>query len=116
MQYVTTILLLTMAGCVKAPSHGDAAHLSKPPMAITGIAACDSYLDSYLACHRAAAVYSPAELPVRYQTMRDSLLRDSTDPNVRPFLNGRCLGLARGLKMSLKGRSCDPTITPAKTP
>lgn len=72
----------------------------------TGIAACDDYLSSYLACHRAAAIYAPDQLQSRYQAMRTSLLRDSQNPDIRPQLAARCNSLASQLRQALHGKSC----------
>jgi hypothetical protein len=75
----------------------------------TGIPACDDYLASYLACHRAAAIYRPDQLQGRYEAMRTSLLRDSQDPKIRPILAARCNSLASQLRQALHGKSCDST-------
>ena len=72
----------------------------------TGIAACDDYLSSYMACHRAAQIFAPDQLPARYQAMRTSLLRDSMDPDIRPQLAARCNSLATQLRQALHGKSC----------
>lgn len=72
----------------------------------TGIPACDDYLSSYVACHRAAAIYAPDDIEPRYEAMRSSLLRDSQDPNVRPQLGARCTALATQLRQALHGKSC----------
>jgi hypothetical protein len=73
----------------------------------TGIPACDDYLASYVACHRAAAIYKPDQLQGRYEAMRTSLLRDSQDPATRPTLAARCNALASQLRQALHGKSCD---------
>ena len=78
----------------------------------TGIPACDDYLASYVACHRTAAIYPADQIEGHYEAMRDSLLRDSQDPNTRPQLGGRCTALAQTLRQALHGRSCSPA-TPA---
>lgn len=72
----------------------------------TGIPACDDYLSSYMACHRAAGVFTPSQLPERYQAMRTSLLRDSENPDIRPQLAARCNSLATTLREALHGKSC----------
>jgi len=72
----------------------------------TGIPACDDYLSSYLACHRAAAIYAPNQLQSRYEAMRTSLLRDSENPDIRPQLATRCNSLATQLRQALHGKSC----------
>ena len=79
----------------------------------TGIAACDDYLSSYLACHRAAAIYAPDQLQSRYQAMRTSLLRDSQNPDIRPQLAARCNSLATQLRQALHGKSCAENPVPA---
>lgn len=75
----------------------------------TGIAACDDYLSSYLACHRAAKIFAPDQLQTRYEAMRTSLLRDSQNPDIRPQLGARCNSLASQLRQALHGKSCDST-------
>jgi hypothetical protein len=82
----------------------------------TGIAACDDYLSSYLACHRAAAIYAPDQLQSRYEAMRSSLLRDSKNPDIRPQLAARCNSLANQLRQALHGKSCTENPAPAGTP
>lgn len=72
----------------------------------TGIAACDDYLSSYLACHRAAHIFASDQLQSRYQAMRTNLLRDAQNPDIRPQLAGRCNSLARSLREALHGKSC----------
>jgi hypothetical protein len=79
----------------------------------TGIAACDDYLSSYLACHRAAGIFAPDQLQSRYEAMRTNLLRDSQNPDVRPQLAERCNSLARSLRDALHGKSCAANPTPA---
>lgn len=81
----------------------------------TGIAACDDYLSSYLACHRAAAIYAPDQLQGRYQAMRTSLLRDSKNPDISPQLAARCNSLAIQLRQALHGKSCAENPAPAST-
>src|SRR5580658_2073633 len=60
----------------------------------TGIPACDDYLASYMACHRAAGIFTPDQLPLRYQEMRTNLLIDSENPDIRPQLAARCNSLS----------------------
>lgn len=81
----------------------------------TGIAACDDYLSSYLACHRAAQIYAPGQLQSRYEAMRTSLLRDSMDENIRPQLANRCNSLATQLRAALHGKACAPGPAPASS-
>lgn len=102
---------LLVAGCgqgVRKP------HPTAPSQkaALTGIPACDSYLDSYLACHRAAGTYTPDTLQTHYQAMRDTLLQEANDPGVRPYLANRCMGLTQQLQASLQGRACTPLNAP----
>ncbi|MFA6228551.1 MAG: hypothetical protein WC617_00075 [Rhodanobacter sp.] len=77
----------------------------------TGIPACDDYLSSYIGCHQAAQIYAPGQLPSRYQAMRNSLLRDSQNPDIRPQLAARCNSLANQLREALHGKAC--TVSPA---
>jgi hypothetical protein len=81
----------------------------------TGIPACDDYLSSYMACHRAANIFAPGQLQSRYNAMRTSLLRDSQDPDIRPQLAARCNSLASQLRDALRGKSCDTNAAPAST-
>jgi outer membrane murein-binding lipoprotein Lpp len=81
----------------------------------TGIPACDDYLSSYLACHRAAAIYAPDQLQSRYEAMRTSLLRDSQNPDIRPQLAARCNSLATQLRQALHGKSCADAPASAST-
>lgn len=73
----------------------------------TGIAACDDYLASYVACHRAAGIYAPDQIESRYDQMRHSLIEDSQDPDMRPQLGTRCVALANQLHQVLHGKSCN---------
>lgn len=73
----------------------------------TGIPACDNYLSSYVACHRAAGIYKPDQIQGRYEAMRTSLLRDSENPDIRPQLAARCNSLASQLRQALHGKSCE---------
>lgn len=77
----------------------------------TGIAACDDYLSSYLACHRAAHVYAPGQLQPRYEAMRTGLLRDARNPDIRPHLAARCNALSTQLRQVLHGKPCAPEPT-----
>lgn len=77
----------------------------------TGIAACDDYLSSYLACHQAAAIYPADQLQARFEAMQTNLLRDSQNPTIRPHLTARCEMLSRQLRERLNGKSC--TAIPA---
>lgn len=90
-----------------APS-GDTARAEGALPANTGIPACDDYLASYRACHRAAAVYPPDQIDFHYRQMRQSLLRDSLSPEIRPQLAARCNSLAGTLRQALHGKACVP--------
>lgn len=98
-------------------THRSTSHTAAPSDANlpeqTGIPACDDYLSSYLACHRAAGIFSAEQLPLRYEAMRTNLLRDSQNPDVRPQLVERCNSLARSLRQALHGKSCDAEPAPA---
>ncbi|GAB2585288.1 hypothetical protein GCM10027066_28160 [Dyella jejuensis] len=95
-----------MSGCNQAIRKPAAPAQPPKPAIITGIPACDSYLNSYIACHRAASIYSPETLAGHYQAMRSSLLHDANDPRVRPYLANRCAGLTQQLNAVLQGHSC----------
>jgi hypothetical protein len=79
----------------------------------TGIPACDDYLASYMACHRAAAIFTPDQLPSRYEEMRTNLLIDSENPDIRPQLAARCNSLSSQLREALHGKSCTENPAPA---
>jgi len=96
---------LLITGCSQGV-HKPQPAVSAKKNALTGIAACDSYLDSYLACHRAAGTYPENTLQTHFQTMRDTLLQEAGDPSVRPYLANRCLVLTQQLQASLQGRTC----------
>jgi hypothetical protein len=98
-----------------APANG---HITVEDMSLperTGIPVCDDYLASYMACHRAAAIFSPDQLPTRYQAMRTSLLLDSENPDIRPQLAARCSSLASQLREALHGKSCAEGPAPASS-
>lgn len=78
-----------------------------------GIPACDDYLASYRACHRAAAIYAPDQIEHHYEMMHESLLRDSKNPEIRPQLAARCNSLAGTLRQALHGKACDAEPAPA---
>ncbi|HEU4669151.1 MAG TPA: hypothetical protein VFR91_00465 [Dyella sp.] len=117
--------VLALAGCANQPhrsqatrpartAHAPAAAPHEPVLpARTGIAACDDYLASYRACHRAAGIFAPNQIEPRYREMRHTLLRDSLDPDIRPQLATRCTALARSLRQALHGRSCGAVPAPA---
>lgn len=101
---------LILSACASTPGQGTratpAGTRAEAVAASTGIAACDDYLSSYLACHRAARIYPPEQLDSRYQNMRDSLLQQAQDPAVRPQLAERCKQLTAQLQTALAGKSC----------
>ena len=80
----------------------------------TGIAACDDYLDSYKACHRAAGIYRTDDIDNRYNMIRNTLLHDAKDSAARPELAARCNALASTLRQALHGKSCDTDTAPAE--
>lgn len=95
-----------------AGNRAAAAHAPEPSAQLpdtTGVPACDDYLASYVACHRAAAIYKADEIQGRYEAMRTNLLRDSRDPKIRPNLAARCSSLASQLRQALHGKSCQAT-------
>lgn len=108
-------LALLLTGCgqrVRKPQP----LVSPQKAALTGIPACDSYLDSYLTCHRAAGTYTADTLQTHYQAMRDTLLQEANDPGVRPYLASRCVGLTQQLQATLQGRACTlPNVANAPT-
>lgn len=98
---------LLLAGCAQRPVR----RMSLPssaavPIEVTGIATCDAYLESYLACHRTARLYPPDQLPSHYAAMRSILLRESQDPHIRPLLATRCHSLTTQLQQALQGKAC----------
>jgi hypothetical protein len=105
---------LLLAGCAQRPvSRTPPISKTAKPTGVTGIAVCDEYLSSYLACHRAAGLYPPDQLPSRYASMRSILLSDSADPHIRPQLAARCQSLSNQLQQTLQGRSCTELPAPA---
>jgi hypothetical protein len=106
-------LALLLAGCSHAARKVTLP--SPPPAPTTGISPCDAYLDSYLACHRAAGLYTPDTLQAHYQAMRSSLLQEANDPRTRPYLANRCMGLKAQLSAALNGRSCNTPTPGSKT-
>jgi hypothetical protein len=68
-----------------------------------------------MACHRAAQIFTPEQLPARYQAMRTSLLRDSMNPDIRPQLAERCNSLATQLRQALHGKACAVEPAPSST-
>lgn len=113
----TSTTTSTRSTAPSTPAHRSSRHAAAPSDANlpeqTGIPACDDYLSSYVACHRAAGIFSAEQLPLRYEAMRTNLLRDSQNPDVRPQLAERCNSLARTLRQALHGKSCDANPAPA---
>lgn len=98
--------VLLLFGCTHAIR--PPATVANPAAAVTGIPACDDYLNHYLACHRAAGTYPADTLPAHYQIMHDTLVQEAGDPKVRPYLANRCQGLTQQLHDALQGRACTP--------
>jgi hypothetical protein len=96
-------------------SSGTAATKGGPLPNSTGIAACDEYLASYKSCHLAAGIFARDQIEPRYEMMRESLLRQSQDPDMRDQLQSRCVSLASQLKDALHGKTCADTPAPAST-
>lgn len=88
------------------PAASAAAQPETGPAGKTGIASCDDYLASYVACHRAAGIYSPDQIESRYEQMRRSLFDDAQDPDMRPQLSTRCAALSNQLRQVLAGKPC----------
>lgn len=108
------VLGLLLAGCGQGVRKPQQTVPAQKTEGLTGIPACDSYLKSYLACHRTAGT-SPADaLQAHYQTMRDTLLQEASDPAVRPYLANRCAGLAKQMQDVLQGRSCAAPSTASR--
>jgi hypothetical protein len=80
-----------------------------------GIPACNAYLNDYLACHRAARIFAPDTLQGHYQAMLSSLQQGAADPQVRPYLAGRCVVLRQQLMASLQASSCAAPVTGPQT-
>ncbi|GLQ96282.1 hypothetical protein [Dyella mobilis] len=95
-----------LGGC----SHAVRKEAPPPPVPLVdiGVPACNAYLNSYLACHRAAHILPPSSLESHYQAMLASLRQSAADPQVRPYLANRCIGLTQQLNAALQGRSCSP--------
>jgi hypothetical protein len=87
-----------------------------PPPAVQatdiGIPACNAYLNSYLACHRAAHIFPADALQSHYEAMLSSLQQSAADPQVRPYLPARCVMLRQQLETTMQGQPC---TTPATT-
>ncbi|WP_233841964.1 hypothetical protein [Dyella sp. 2HG41-7] len=113
---VKAVIAITALSLLTACSHVAQKPVSLPPAVAkgqtsTGIPGCDAYLNNYLACHEAAGIYDRGLLQTHYQTMRETLLQEASDPSVRPYLADRCAGLTRQLNDALQGRSCTPQNT-----
>lgn len=97
----------TTESTTTATSPSGNAQSSQMPDQMVGVAACDQYLSTYKACHRAAHIFAPDQIDARYDMMRNSLLRDSQDPAKRASLDQRCRALANQLTDALHGKSCN---------
>jgi hypothetical protein len=90
--------------------------ISVQPAVDIGIPACNAYLNSYLACHRAAHIFPADTLQSHYQAMLSDLQQSAADPQVRPYLAARCVGLRQQLDITLQGRSCEAPAAAGTTP
>jgi hypothetical protein len=112
-RWACLVMGLLLGGCSHATRKSALPPPAPPHQAvITGIPACDAYLNSYLTCHRAAGTYNDATLQTHYQAMTQSLQHDAKDPLVRPYLNDRCMGLTQQMTAALNGRSCSTQSAP----
>lgn len=98
--------ILLLGGCSShAVRPAPPPQLAPPPPAYTGIPACDAYLASYIAGHRAAGIFPPDQLQSRYATMRHILIDEARDPTTRAVLAQRCMMLNAGMRAALQGKS-----------
>jgi hypothetical protein len=118
MRPVFWLALGLLGGCSHAARKETPPTLPATPQAVDiGIPACNAYLNSYLACHRAAHIFPADTLESHYQAMLSSLQQSAADPHVRPYLAGRCVDLRQQLNAALQGRSCTaPGPTSPATP
>lgn len=98
-----------------APTTEAPMQMPTEPADMVGVAACDQYLSTYKACHRAAGIYASDQIDARYDMMRNTLMRDSKDPAKRASLDERCRALAKQLTDALHGKSCNAAPAPAST-
>lgn len=111
------LLLGLLAGCSHAARKGAPPPPATPQAADIGVSACNTYLNRYLACHRAAHIFPADAVEAHYEAMLSSLQQSAADPKVRPYLPARCVGLRQELDAALQGRSCTaPTSTNASNP
>jgi hypothetical protein len=117
MKHSLWLVLGLLAGCSQAARNAPTAPTPIAPAAVDiGVPACNAYLNRYLACHRAAHVFPDDALESHYQAMLSSLQQSASDPLVRPYLAGRCIGMSQQLDAALQGRSCSAAVaTPAAT-
>jgi len=108
------LLLGLLAGCGHATRKTLPAPVPTAPQAVDiGVPACNAYLNRYLACHRAAHIFSGDTLESHYQAMLSSLRQSASDPLVRPYLANRCIGMTQQLDAVLQGRPCTTPAAPA---
>jgi hypothetical protein len=107
------LVLGLLGGCNHAVRKETSPSLPTPQAVDIGIPACNAYLNSYLACHRAAHIFPADTLESHYQAMLSSLQQSAADPHVRPYLAGRCVDLRQQLNAALQGRSCTTPATAA---
>ncbi|GLQ51060.1 hypothetical protein [Dyella flava] len=107
------LALALLGGCSHATRKPTPPSTPSPQTVDIGIPACNAYLYSYLACHRAAHIFPADTLESHYQAMLLSLQQSAADPRVRPYLAGRCVDLRQQLNAALQGRSCTAPATNA---
>jgi len=96
------------SGQAMPPTATSNGQLPPAPDGMVGVPACDQYLSTYQACHRAAGIFAPGQIEAHYELMRGTLLRDARDPVKRATLDQRCRALSRQLQQALHGKSCYP--------
>jgi hypothetical protein len=112
------LLLGLLAGCSHAARQAPPAPTPAAPQTVDiGVPSCNAYLNRYLACHRAAHIFSDDTLESHYQTLLSSLQQSASDPLVRPYLANRCQGMSQQLDAVLQGRPCTaPAATASSSP
>jgi hypothetical protein len=111
------LLLGLLAGCSHATRQAPPVTAPRPSQTVNiGVPACNAYLNRYLACHQVLHSFSGDSLQSHYQAMLASLQQSAADPQVRPYLANRCLGMSQQLDDALQGRPCTAPAASAATP